>query len=1023
MSRRVWLLALLLLLAACDEGAGVDVPVDRDAGGGDGGSVSDVEAPDRQPDPAARRALLQVTETASFSLAGLEAEVHVVRTEADVPHVFAESRRDLMRVYGFLVARDRWFMIDLGRRLALGRLSELLGDVVLDVDVTSRVQGMSDVARRLAESLSPEMAADLDAFAEGATAYAAAVRAGTLPPPSELAFAAPLLGAANPADLMAPLTREDIAAFAATVVFQTGFESVDLDHALGLAFAGGELEAKPDAELRRAGIRADIFERVAPLVPISSVGGRAAMSSTAQPATAAPGPRKSARPSLPAAALERLTARLRRHAELLGKGRGEPFGSNAWAVAGAHTAGGGGLLAGDGHLPLTVPTYFYQIGLDTTALGGGDTHVAGLVIPGLPPLAVGTNGRVAWSFTYLYGDLTDWYREEIRLGPDGLPEATRMGDAWMPLARTTERYDIAGVPTFGSVERTEERQRFELFDGRRLVAVEGRAAAPGEAAVDLGDGPIVPADIDGDGVIFGISFDYVGLDAGPLLDAYDALARTDSVEDFRAAHRELARMGSHFAVADSAGGVLSTGYHAAPCRDQLPRQGDRWAEGADPTLILDGTRYGGFRAAGCTVPFEQFPHALNPPRGFVFTANNDLAGTSLDDNLANDPWYLGGPWALGFRAGTIHDGLQALVARGGVDLDDLAALQADHRSPLGRRYVPQLQDALARARLIRNLEGERTPVEARIAALYEAHGADFEAMEARLAAWVAAGATASAGVETFYHAPTEAERAAAVATMVFNTWFGHYLQAVFDDEDLPPVDRLGDAATLVRALDLLLRGRGPGNPAGLASWNPATGESVFFDRVDTPEVERSDELMLVALRDALAFLRAPPAGPGAGGFGTDDPSEWLWGLRHTLRLESLIAAYLTEQPQLAALLSRFSITPRTLFDDLPLSDPRRQLPGFPRPGDNFNVDAAHPGVTGTRFEYRNGPVMRMVIALDGDRVRGRNVLPGGQSGLIDSPHSTDQLRAWLGNEALPLRFHLEEVVEGAVGREVYRPAE
>ena len=66
--------------------------------------------------------------------------------------------------------------------------------------------------------------------------------------------------------------------------------------------------------------------------------------------------------------------------------------------------------------------------------------------------------------------------------------------------------------------------------------------------------------------------------------------------------------------------------------------------------------------------------------------------------------------------------------------------------------------------------------------------------------------------------------------------------------------------------------------------------------------------------------------------------------------------------------------------------------------------------------------MRMVIALHPDgRVAGQNIIPGGQSGLTDSPHFADQAALWLGNEALPLRFHLDEVVEGAIGREVYTP--
>jgi acyl-homoserine lactone acylase PvdQ len=217
--------------------------------------------------------------------------------------------------------------------------------------------------------------------------------------------------------------------------------------------------------------------------------------------------------------------------------------------------------------------------------------------------------------------------------------------------------------------------------------------------------------------------------------------------------------------------------------------------------------------------------------------------------------------------------------------------------------------------------------------------------------------------------------------------------------------------------------RNGANTENLASFNPATGESVFFDVVGTEAVERSDEVVLMALADALAFLRAAPDAPGEGGFGTTDMSQWIWGLRHQVRFESLLGGFLGQDSQFAAITDQFSITTRTLplAENLGADDPRRGLKWFPRGGDQWNVDAANPGLGGTRFTHGNGPVMRMVIELKDGRVTGQNVVPGGQSGLTDSPHFSDQARLWLGNETVPLRFHPEDVAAGATGREVYEP--
>jgi acyl-homoserine lactone acylase PvdQ len=107
--------------------------------------------------------------------------------------------------------------------------------------------------------------------------------------------------------------------------------------------------------------------------------------------------------------------------------------------------------------------------------------------------------------------------------------------------------------------------------------------------------------------------------------------------------------------------------------------------------------------------------------------------------------------------------------------------------------------------------------------------------------------------------------------------------------------------------------------------------------------------------------------------------------------------------------------------DLAETDPRASLPWFPRPGDLFNVDAAHYSIESRNYWFSDGPVMRMVIRLKDGEVDGVNVLPGGQSGLTSSTHFDDQVRLWLANDTVPLRFRVEDVVAGAVGREVYTP--
>ena len=108
---------------------------------------------------------------------------------------------------------------------------------------------------------------------------------------------------------------------------------------------------------------------------------------------------------------------------------------------------------------------------------------------------------------------------------------------------------------------------------------------------------------------------------------------------------------------------------------------------------------------------------------------------------------------------------------------------------------------------------------------------------------------------------------------------------VIRDDNAPSRDSWRDAAW--------------GNPENIASWDPATEESAFFDDQRTEIIESSDEVALTALVDALAFLRSPPTANGQGGFGSEVMDEWLWGLRHWVRFESVLAELVGSDPTFA----------------------------------------------------------------------------------------------------------------------------
>ena len=53
-------------------------------------------------------------------------------------HIKAKNQHDAIFAYGYSVAKDRLFQMDLQRRVAQGRLSEILGDDLIEIDMMFR---------------------------------------------------------------------------------------------------------------------------------------------------------------------------------------------------------------------------------------------------------------------------------------------------------------------------------------------------------------------------------------------------------------------------------------------------------------------------------------------------------------------------------------------------------------------------------------------------------------------------------------------------------------------------------------------------------------------------------------------------------------------------------------------------------------------------------------------------------------------------------------------------------------------
>ena len=104
-------------------------------------------------------------------LPGLSAEVHITLDRDGVPRIDAPTATDAAAALGFMHARDRMFQMELMRRTASGRLSELAGPATLRLDRMNRTLGLRRRATADLETLDAGTRALLDAYARGVNAW------------------------------------------------------------------------------------------------------------------------------------------------------------------------------------------------------------------------------------------------------------------------------------------------------------------------------------------------------------------------------------------------------------------------------------------------------------------------------------------------------------------------------------------------------------------------------------------------------------------------------------------------------------------------------------------------------------------------------------------------------------------------------------------------------------------------------------------------------------------------------------
>lgn len=319
------------------------------------------------------------TYSGQLEISGLKQPVEVFYDEYGIPHIYAQNETDAYLALGYVHAQDRLFQMEMIRRAASGRLSEVLGKDLLKVDKLFRALGINEFAEAHAEKF---LSTDTSDFQRAALAYQHGINEFIRTGKTPLEFT--IIG-----------------------IPKAEFEPKDIYLAVGFmsfGFAEG-LRADPILEKIRVELGDEYLKDLAVQTPPNAVRiknfdgeGKVASDSLI---------------SFLNTALDKIPVPLWQ-------------GSNGWAVAGSRTASGMPILSNDTHIGYAQPAVWYEAHLEYPGYRFYGHHIAGI-----PFGLLGQNHFAGWGLTMFENDDTDFFYEETR-ETDGTIQVKYKGE-WVDL--------------------------------------------------------------------------------------------------------------------------------------------------------------------------------------------------------------------------------------------------------------------------------------------------------------------------------------------------------------------------------------------------------------------------------------------------------------------------------------------------------------------------------------------------------------------------------------------------------------
>lgn len=305
-------------------------------------------------------------------------------------------------------------------------------------------------------------------------------------------------------------------------------------------------------------------------------------------------------------------------------------GSNNWVVSGSKTQSGSPILSNDPHLDLSLPSIWFEQQLVTPT-----SNSYGVSLPGSPFVIIGFNDHIAWGVTNAGRDVKDFYSIKFK---DNTKKEYWYNGKWEPTQLRLEEikvkggatvYDTVAYTIYGPVMFDESFSNAEA--NKQNLAVRWVAHDPSNEGM-----------------------------------TFYKLNRAENYYDYTEAIKTFGCPGQNFVFASKAGDIAVWQQGRFPAR--WNGQGLYIMPGDDPAFSWQGF-----------IPQTENPHARNPERGFLESANQRPVDSTY-------PYFIPGGYITP-RGRAIERFLSSISS---ITPDDMKKLQGNYFNVLAEDERPIL---------------------------------------------------------------------------------------------------------------------------------------------------------------------------------------------------------------------------------------------------------------------------------------------------------------------------------------------